>query len=249
MRVSIITISFNSASTIEDTINSVLAQDYSNIEYIVIDGCSTDGTVNIINKFHSKIHYFLSEKDQGIYDAMNKGLRSATGDIIGILNSDDIYENDQVISKIVETFSNTNSDAVYGDLVYVKKDDTKSITRKWISGEYKEGMFLKGWMPPHPTFFVKKEVYQKFGLFNISFKISADYEIMLRFIHKNKISISYLPQVLVKMRAGGESNITITNRLHANKEDRLAWRINGLNPAFFTLWLKPFRKISQFLKR
>jgi glycosyltransferase involved in cell wall biosynthesis len=247
MKVSIITISYNSVSTIEDTIKSLINQDYAQIEYIIIDGCSGDGTVEIINRYKSNIDYFISEKDKGIYDAMNKGLNIATGDIIGILNSDDVYPNNQIISKVVEIFSKTSSDAVYGDLVYVKIDDLNSITRRWISGHYKEGMFLKGWMPPHPAFFVKKQVYQKFGFFNTDFKISADYEIMLRFIHKNKISISYLPEVIVKMREGGENNINISNRIQANKEDRMAWKINGFKPAFFTILLKPLRKISQFL--
>ena len=161
MKVSIITISYNNADTIEDTILSVINQDYKNIEYIIVDGVSKDATLEIINKYKSKITTFVSEKDKGIYDALNKGIALATGDVIGMIHADDLYENNTVISDIVDTFIKSETQAVYADLNYVDRNDTSKIVRKWKSGVYKDGMFLKGWMPPHPTFFVRKICYEK----------------------------------------------------------------------------------------
>jgi glycosyltransferase involved in cell wall biosynthesis len=248
MKVSIITTCKNSAATIEDTIKSVLSQDYTNIEYILIDGQSTDGTLEIINKYRDKISKFISEPDAGFYHAINKGISLTTGGIVGNLNSDDFYPSSTIITQVVNTFKNNNADAVYGDLHYVDKNDTQKIIRNWQAGQYTEGSFLKGWMPPHPTFFVKKEIYNKYGVFNTDLKSAADYEIMLRFIHKHKIKIAYLPQVLVKMRVGGKSNVTLLNRIKANQEDRKAWKINGLKAGLLTLLLKPLRKLDQYWK-
>jgi len=245
MRVSIITIAYNSAETIEDTIKSVVNQGYRNIEYIIIDGGSTDDTLKIIDKYKKDISIFVSEPDKGIYDAMNKGVLNATGDIIGILNSDDIYANSSVIDDVVNTIG--NKDALYADLVYVDRVNTDKVTRRWKSGSYKSGAFKYGWMPPHPTFFVKKECYEKYGVYNLKLTSAADYECMLRMIHKHKISVAYLPQIITKMRVGGQSNVTVGNRLKANKEDRMAWEINEIKPYFFTLYLKPLRKVKQFL--
>ena len=244
MKVSIITVAYNSQSTIEETIQSVLSQDYSAIEYIVIDGGSSDGTVDLIKKYQANIDYFVSEPDQGIYDAMNKGVDAATGELIGILNSDDVYANNKVISDLVNQVK--GHDAVYGDLVYVKANDLNKIKRVWKSGNYKTGSFVKGWMPPHPTFFVKKACYTNLGSYDTRLKSAADYELMLRFILKNNISISYLPKVVVKMRLGGVSNVSFKNRYLANREDKLAWKLNGLRPRFVTFLLKPLRKITQF---
>ncbi|HET6243370.1 MAG: glycosyltransferase [Bacteroidetes bacterium] len=249
MKISIITICFNSADTIEDTIKSVLSQNYPNIEYIIVDGESTDNTKVIIEKYRDKINTFISEKDNGIYSAMNKGVKLATGHIVGILNSDDLYSDPNVITNVVNKFLNPSVEGIYGDLVYVSRTNTDKVSRVWKAGEYKEGMFLKGWMPPHPSFFVKRNIYEKFGMFNTQLTSAADYELMLRFIHKEKTKIAYLPEVLVKMRDGGKSNISIFNRIKANREDLLAWKINGLKPGPFTLILKPFSKIGQFLKR
>lgn len=247
MKISIITIAFNSEETIEETIQSVIAQDYSNIEYIVIDGGSTDGTMSIVEKYLDKLAVVVSEPDKGIYDAMNKGVSLATGELIGILNSDDIYANNSVVSSIVTKVA--DNDSVYADLVYVDRNNTDKVTRYWKSGEYKLGLFRKGWMPPHPTFFLKKKCYDEFGTYNLSLKSAADYELMLRMLHKNKISVVYLPEVITKMRVGGQSNVTLMNRLKANKEDRLAWKINNLKPGLFTLSMKPLRKITQFIKK
>lgn len=248
MKISIISVSYNSAATIRDTIDSVLNQDYPEIEFIVVDGVSTDGTIEIIQSYGSRVSKFISEKDRGIYDAMNKALDLATGDVIGILNTDDFYPNTQVISKVIKTFA-PNIDAVYGDLVYVHPEKKSKIVRTWKSGKYQDGMFLRGWMPPHPTFFVKKECYQKYGKFSDQLKSAADYELMLRFIHKHKIKLNYLPEILVHMRAGGQSNASLKNRLKANKEDRLAWKMNGLKPGVFTFVFKPLSKVGQFFKR
>jgi glycosyltransferase involved in cell wall biosynthesis len=245
MQVSVITITYNSAATVEDTIHSVSAQDWPDKEYIIVDGASVDGTLPLINKYQGSIQKIISEKDKGIYDAMNKGIKMANGDIIALLNSDDVYTGPEVLSEVVQKFKETGADAVYGDLAY-KDRDLQKILRYWKAGEYKDGMFLKGWMPAHPAFFVRKEVYEKFGLFNTALKTSADYEIMLRFIHKEKIKVAYLPKTLVYMRVGGQSNISIKNRLKANLEDRLAWKLNGLKPGAFTLFLKPLSKIRQY---
>lgn len=247
MKVSIITVVYNNAETIGSAIDAVLSQTYPDIEYIIVDGGSTDGTQKKIESYGKKIDLLISEPDQGIYDAMNKGLSMVTGDIVAFLNSDDFYSSTHVIEKVVSEFKLDEIDGVFGDLHYVHADDTKRIFRRWISGTYKAGSFLYGWMPPHPTFFVRKSVYDRFGGFNPSLKSAADYELMLRFVHVNKIKISYIPEVLVKMRIGGVSNSGLRNRLRANLEDREAWEINGVKPYFFTLFLKPLRKVSQFL--
>jgi glycosyltransferase len=247
LKISIITVSYNSAKTIEQTIQSVLSQRYPNVEYIIIDGASQDETLSIIEKYRDKISIFISEKDSGIYNAMNKGLKLASGDIIGILNSDDFYSDDEVLSDVVKIFEQSNADAVYADLQYVDANNTQKVLRNWKSGKYKQGDFLFGWMPPHPTFFVRKHVYEKYGFFNESLSSAADYELMLRFIHKHKITIEYLPRVIIKMRMGGKSNRSFKNRIKANLEDRKAWKINGLKPYCFTLFLKPLRKLNQFI--
>ena len=246
MKISIITVTYNSAASIEQTMRSVLDQSYKNIEYIIIDGGSTDQTLDIISKYKAQLGYFISEKDNGIYDALNKGIAAATGDIIGILHSDDFYTSNTAIEHVAQQFAKTNCNAVYANLYYVNRVNTDKITRKWHSGKYSNGMFINGWMPPHPTFFVKNEVYKKFGAFNLNFKTSADYELMLRLIHKHKIKLSYLDEYIIKMRVGGQSNVSVNNRVIANLEDRKAWDVNGLKPRFYTLWLKPLRKIAQF---
>jgi glycosyltransferase len=249
MKVSIITISYNSAETIEDTIKSVVSQDYPNIEYIIIDGASKDETLTIVGQYKDKIAKVISEKDKGIYDAMNKGVDHATGDIIGILNSDDYYYDESVISEVVRLFEQEQTDGLYADLVYVDRADPDRVIRYWKSGSYKDGKFLRGWMPPHPTFFVKREVYEKYGLYSTDLRSAADYEFMLRVIHKHKISLSYMPRILTKMRVGGMSNVSLKNRWRANMEDRRAWKINGLKPKWYTLTVKPLSKLLQFLNK
>lgn len=248
LRVSIITVTYNSASTIKDTLKSVSHQTYDNIEHIIVDGGSRDRTLDIINSF-PHVSNCISEKDEGIYDAMNKGLKMASGDIIGILNSDDMYAHPDVIAHVVELFEKKESDTVYGDLLYVDQKNLNRVMRRWISGTFKRASFKFGWMPPHPTFFVKKEVYRKAGLFNLTLKFAADYELMLRVLYKHKFNAAYLPEVLVKMRAGGTSNGSLKRRFRANGEDRLAWKLNQLHPYFFTLYLKPLRKVFQYINK
>ena len=249
MKISIITVSYNSAETIAETIKSVVGQLHPEMEYIIIDGASDDDTHGIINAYKDEIDVLISEPDNGIYDAMNKGIERATGDVIGILNSDDIYADEFVLKDVAKLFENPGTEAVYADLDFVDRENTGKVKRKWISGAYKPGAFKKGWMPPHPTFFVRKSVYEKYGLFNLDFTSAADYELMLRFIHKHEIKIDYLPRVIIKMRVGGQSNVTLKNRVLANKEDRKAWKVNGLEPGKLTFIRKPLSKIGQFLNR
>jgi len=249
MKVSIITVSFNSAETIEDTILSVLSQKEVDIQYIIIDGGSDDGTLDIIDRYSAQVDVLVSEPDQGLYDAMNKGLSYVTGDIIGIINSDDLYQDDRVLADVVDCFKNEPVDSVYGDLVYVDAEDTEKVKRYWRSGNFFRKAFLNGWMPPHPTFFVRAECYKAFGTFDTSFRTSADYELMLRFLYKNHCSTAYLNRILVRMREGGQSNESWKHRLIANQEDRRAWLKNGLKPRFYTLTMKPMRKLSQFFRK
>lgn len=249
MKISLITITYNSGATLKDTIESVVNQTYPNIEYIIVDGGSGDNTMAIVDSYAGKISKVVSEKDRGLYDALNKGIAMATGDVIGIIHSDDFYTENTVIEKIAAAISESGADAAYADLYYVDKNDTALIFRKWKSGQYRHGMFLKGWMPPHPTFFARKECYEKFGSFNMSLVSSADYELMLRFIHKHRIRLAYLPEFIIKMRVGGKSNVSLKNRIRANQEDRRAWKINGLKPGPLTLYMKPLRKIVQLFKK
>ena len=247
MKVSILTVVYNGARTIRQSVESVLKQDYPDIEYIVIDGNSNDGTQDIVRSYGEKITRFISEPDAGIYDAMNKGINLATGDVIGILNSDDFYAYGSAISDVVQTIKSGEYDGTYGDLEYIDANNESVVKRKWISGIYKDGSFVYGWMPPHPTFFVKREIYERLGAFRLDLGSAADYELMLRFVHKEKINLAYIPKVVVKMRAGGVSNSNFKNRLAANRNDLRAWQVNNLNPRFYTLWLKPLRKIIQFI--
>jgi glycosyltransferase involved in cell wall biosynthesis len=246
MKISIVTITFNSSKTIRDTLTCIQHQDYPFIEHIIVDGNSGDDTLKIVAEF-SHISKVISEKDSGIYEAMNKGITLASGEVIGILNSDDIYASDSIISEIVKEFEDKNIDAVYADLQYVRHNNFNRVVRTWKTGKHNRKSFYYGWMPPHPTFFVRKTVYDKVGLFNTSLRSAADYEMMLRILLKYQVPSKYIPQVIVKMRSGGTSNASLKNRIKANKEDRLAWKLNGLKPYFFTLYAKPIRKIVQFL--
>ena len=247
MKISIITVCYNSSETIEDTIQSVASQNYPNIEYIIVDGLSKDSTVDIIKKHSDVVSKWVSEKDKGIYDAMNKGIAMATGDIIGILNADDVYTNNEVLSYVVKQFEDQNVQGVYGDLKYVQKEDLTKVIRYWKSGEYSKGKFLQGWMPPHPTFYVRKSVYNTFGTYRTDMPSASDYEFMLRVIHVKEINLKYLPKVLVLMREGGVSNRSLKHRIDANRDDRRAWEVNGVKPKFYTLYLKPLSKLIQFV--
>ena len=247
MKVSIITVCYNSASTIEDTILSIANQTYQNIEYIIVDGNSKDSTVEIIKKHSGTVAKWISEKDNGIYDAMNKGVEMATGEIIGILNADDVFANNKVVENIVKYFADDSIDALYADLKYVQRDDITKVIRFWKSGEYREGKFYNGWMPPHPTLYLRKSIYQKYGNYRTDMPSAADYELMLRMIHVHKIKLAYYPEVTVLMREGGLSNRSIENRIKANRDDKRAWEVNNVSPKFYTLFMKPLSKILQFI--
>lgn len=246
MKVSVITAVFSNQAFIHDAINSVLSQKNVDLEYIIVDGGSTDGTVEAILSYGNQIAKFISEPDEGVYFALNKGISLATGDIICLLHSDDFYAHPYVLSQVVEAFENTQTEAVYSNLYYVKGSNTNKIVRLWDSGVYKTNDFYLGWMPPHPAFFCRREVYSRFGAFNTLLKSAADYELMLRLIVKHQIRMHYIPKFFVKMRTGGASNRSLLNRLKANIEDRKAWQINGLKPKWYTLLLKPLVKLFQY---
>ncbi len=248
MKISLITATFNSAATIKDTLQSVQRQDFPEIEHLIIDGGSEDETLQIVRDF-PHVAKIISEKDNGIYDAMNKGIATATGDIIGILNSDDVYASQRVISSVAKVFENPAVQCSYGNLQFVQRDNLNSVFRTWKAGSYSKRSFYFGWMPPHPTFFARKEVYKAAGIFNLELGSAADYELMLRILLKHNIPAVYINEVMIKMRIGGVSTASLRNRLQANRNDRLAWKINDLEPYFFTLYLKPLRKLGQFLKR
>lgn len=252
MKISIITVVYNNKETIQDAMNSVLSQDYDDIEYIIVDGGSTDGTVEIINeaiKIHSKRNIeLLSEKDNGIYDAMNKGINLATGDVIGILNSDDFYSSNQVIPIVVNEFMTKNVDSVFADLVYVKADDVNKTVRYYSSAKFYPKKMAYGWMPAHPTFFVKREVYEQYGLYKTNYQIAADYELVARFLVKNKISYSYIPKVLVKMRKGGASTRNLKSNWILNNEIIRACAENDIETNIIKVFSKYPTKIFQLAK-
>jgi glycosyltransferase len=245
MKVTIITPTFNSAKTLSHNLNSVARQSYKNIEHIIVDNCSTDGTQALAGGF-SHIARIISENDKGIYDAMNKGIANATGDIIGILNSDDYLASEHTIANIVSEFATSNADAIYGNLIYVSNKNPEKIQRVWVAGGYDPKLFYTGWMLPHPTFYVKKEVYEKYGNYNDSFRYAADYEMILRLLLKERITISPMREVIVYMLAGGAGNKDLNTRVKVNLEDRRAWETVGLTPKWYTLYAKPLRKIWQY---
>ncbi len=242
---SIITVVYNAVDTVGCAIESVLSQQYPNLEYIIIDGASSDGTVEKVQEYASSVSRVVSEPDNGLYDALNKGIDMASGDVIGFLHADDWYVHGEVIGNVARMMEEEKSDALYADLQYVKQKDTSKVLRHWRAGEFSRNNFLSGWMPPHPTFFVRTEKYRDYGGFDLDFTSAADYELMLRFLFRYEISCSYLPDVIVRMRSGGTSNKSIANRLKANQEDYRAWKKNDLNPRFYTRFMKPVSKIPQ----
>ena len=246
MRISIITVVFNNVATIADAINSVVSQTYPDIEYIVIDGSSTDGTVELINEFKDRISIFISEPDKGIYDAMNKGIKLASGDIIGILNSDDVYYDNSVLNKVVNTFENPLIDACYSDLFYVDRTDLNKVIRYWKSCDYKEELLKEGWISPHPTFFARRNLYEKYGDFDLNYKLAADFELMIRFMCRYKIRTKYIPEVFVKMRIGGDTNKSMSNILKQNIEIYNALLKHNINVNAFYFFMNKF--IARFLQ-
>jgi len=249
MKVSVITVVLNNKDYVEASIRSVLAQTYSGIEHIIIDGGSTDGTVDVIRRCNGKISQFINEPDNGIYDAMNKGIRLATGDIIGILNSDDFYADENAVSEVVKEFEKKKVDSVFADLVFIKRDNPNKIVRYYKSSNFSPDKFRYGWMPAHPTFFAKHSVYKQYGMFRTDYKLASDYELLTRFLGKYKISYSYIPRVLIKMRTGGVSTKSFKNNIIHNREIIRACAENGLETNFFRVYSKYFLKVFELLRR
>lgn len=244
-KVSIITISYNSKATIGDTIQSVNAQDYSNLEYIVVDGNSTDGTVQIIEANADKIDRWISEPDKGIYDAMNKGIGMATGDVIGILNSDDFYSSHDVISQVMKEFEDPAVDAVFGDLVFVDPGNLTRVVRKYSTKNWTPKKLAWGFMPPHPTFFVRRRFYGSLGLYKTDYRISSDYELIIRFLLVNKLRYKYLPLQMVTMRKGGVSSRNVKSNFILNEEIIRACRENGVFTNRLMVYSKYFKKVTE----
>jgi len=250
IKITIITVCHNSEKTIKSTLESVKNQKFKNIEHLIIDGKSSDQTLLIAKKY-PHIKKIISETDYGIYDAMNKGIEIATGDIIGFLNSDDFYMNNDVISKVVKEFKNDASiDACYSDLIYVDRYNTSKIIRYFKSSEFKENLFSKGWCPPHPTFFVRRIAYERLGKFDLKYKIAADVDLMMRFLEKYKIKSRYIPEVWVKMRMGGTTNVKLKNICLQNKEIFHSFNKNDLSVNYFKFFIyKIISRAVQFLKK
>ena len=246
MKISVITAVLNGERTIRDCMESVQKQTCP-AEHIIVDVGSTDGTLEIVRVYAEKTDRLVSGLDCGIYDAMNKGISLATGDVVGILNADDFYPNADVLVKVARIFGDESVDACYGDLDYVDDLDTGRVVQRWRSGPYDINRFYHGWMPPHPAFFVRKTCYETFGHYRLDMGSAADYELMLRLLLKHGRTAAYIPEVLVHMRTGGTSNASLLNRIMANRMDRKAWRVNGLKPWPWTLIFKPLRKVVQYL--
>lgn len=242
---SIITAVYNRVDTIEQALESVWSQTWPAIEQIVIDGASTDGTQTVLEANRNAIAKLVSEPDQGIYDALNKGLALTTGDVVGLMHSDDFYANEQVLEKVAGAFADPEVEGVYGDLDYVAKDAPHRVVRRWRSGEYSERKLACGWMPPHPTLFLRRSVIEQWGGYDTSFQIAADYDAMLRYFAQGQISVAYIPEVLVKMRIGGESNRSLSRVVRKSREDYYALRKNGVGGIGALAW-KNLSKLPQF---
>ncbi len=251
MKISIITVCYNSEKYIRSTIDSILNQTHEKIEYIVVDGLSQDRTIDIIKEYEPRFNgriRWISEKDAGLYDAMNKGINMSSGDVIAILNSDDIYYDNEVIADVVHQLEKRKTDALYGNLEIVRADNTQKIIRKWISTPFIAGSFKKGWHLPHPTFFVKKSVYEKYGAFDTSFDVSADFEFLLRVLEVNKISVYYYDRFIVKMRYGGESTGSLQKIFLGNKNVIKAFKKNDISISLLYPIYRIFPKLLQFFK-
>lgn len=246
MKFSLITVCRNAASVIGETLESVVGQTHPDIEVIMIDGASTDGTRAIVERYKDRIAHFVSEPDKGIYDAMNKGLRAATGDVIGFVNAGDLLMTPHVIAQLADAFQRSGADAVYGDIIMVDALDLNKVKRTWRSGAYDRLNFRKGWMPPHIATFIKRSVYDRFGHFRADLRIAADYEILHRFLYKERISAIHLPEILVRFRLGGMSNGSVRHVLEANREVRRSWRLNGQPAPPLLVTRKLWSKVLQF---
>lgn len=248
MKLSVITAVFNNKSHLQECISSVGEQSYSDIEHIIIDGGSADGTLNLLQNIQSSSIRWISEPDKGIYDALNKGLSMATGDIIGILHSDDLFYSPKILEQVMQMFKTEDCDAVYGDLVYVSREEVSKIIRYWKSSPFKPSLLKKGWMPPHPTLFMKRKWYEQASGFRTDFRIAADYDLILRVFKNSDFKPVYLPQIITTMRLGGASNRSLKNIYRKSYEDYIALKENGIG-GFSTLFLKNSTKLIQFINR
>ena len=249
MKISIITVVLNAAATIEDTLRSVAFQTYPEIEHIVVDGGSMDGTLEIIQRHRVRIATLISEPDCGIYGAMNKGIAAASGDIVGTLNADDMYVDEHVLGKVARAFSDPEIGACYADLVYVGRADLDKIIRYWKSRPYADGVFERGWLPAHPTFFVRRALYQRYGGFDLNYRFQADFELTMRLLAVHKVRSVYLPEVIVKMRTGGVSNRSVLNVIKGNLEAYRACRQHGLKVSPLFIVKKILSRLPQFFRR
>ena len=246
LKISIITVTYNSEKFLQSCITSIQNQDYPHIEHIIVDGKSTDGTLGIIKANAGSISKWISETDRGMYDAINKGMQLATGDIIGLLNSDDLLASTDVVSTIAKTFEEKQVDSLYADLLFVQQDDMEKVYRTWKSQNYKRNRFRYGWMPAHPTFYFKRSLLEKYGGYENHFFSAADYEFMARYLFVHKVSSYHVPKMFVKMRIGGASNGNLYQRLRANRRDYLAMKKNNIPCAFAVSILKPLIKLHQY---
>ncbi|QFT48726.1 PGL/p-HBAD biosynthesis glycosyltransferase (plasmid) [Roseivivax sp. THAF40] len=245
MKISIVTAVYNRLTTIDEALDSVAAQSHADIEHVIQDGGSSDGTVCAITARQDPLISFTSEPDFGIYDAINRGISRATGDVIGLMHSDDFFADECVLARVADILSDSTIDGVYGDLDYVHATDPSRIIRRWRSGAYNSSLLRKGWMPPHPTLYLRRDVFERHGVYDTSFRIAADYDAMLRYLVKGQIKLAYIPEVMVKMRVGGESNRSLRKILQKSREDYRAIRRNGVG-GIPTLAMKNLSKIRQF---
>jgi glycosyltransferase len=245
LTISIVTAVFNRADTIEQALHSVRSQTWPAVEHIVIDGASTDGTADLLASHRGHLSRLVSEPDRGIYDALNKGLELATGDVVGLMHSDDFFADNAVLTKVARAFADPAIDGVYGDLDYVAKAAPERVIRRWRSGAYDPRRLARGWMPPHPTLFLRRSVIEEWGGYDTRFHIAADYDAMLRYLARGKIALAYLPEVLVKMRVGGESNRSLSRIIRKSREDYRALRKNGVGGLGALAW-KNLSKLPQF---
>lgn len=247
MKISIITATYNSAAHVANCIESVNSQTYPDIEHIIVDGASKDNTVEIIKAIPNRVAKLISEPDKGIYDALNKGIQLASGELIAFLHTDDVFATPQTIAHVVDQFTHEEVSGVYGDLVFVNEEN--KVVRTWNSGSFNRSMVKKGWMPPHPTLVLRKTVYEQYGLFNPSFRIAGDYDFMLRIMLAKDIQLKYLPEVITNMKMGGASTGTIKGIIRKSKEDLRAMRNNGFKLPIVVLLSKNVRKLPQLFVR
>ncbi len=251
MKISIVTVVHNDPR-VGAALDSILAQRLEpgdELELVVIDGGSNPDTLAVLEGYRSRLAVFLSERDGGIYDGMNKGIERATGDIIGTLNSDDLYQDECVLATVLEAFRGSDAQAVYGDLVYVRGDDPFKVVRYWKSEAYRDGLFERGWMPPHPTFFVRRQVYEQHGRFDLEFRLASDFELTMRFLAKARVRFQYVPKVLVRMRLGGTTNNSLRNILKGNLESYRACKKNGLDVSRLFIARKILSRVPQFFRK